>query len=208
MTPADNFNWPLFGDWFTPYPSQDSDVLKQLDFLPGLQELLMLRQVHALEHATVWVLSEMNQQGDGAIRWDNETLGGFSTDKGFYLYGQIQLRDLQNAARKALARLQGGQWHLAIHPRCGTNSSVTMLLTAGLLLGTHLILPRGPLEQLLGLGVAAVTAMQVAPDLGSYAQKYITTAIPFNLEIVNMVRTTDFWGRSAYFVAVRWRDLQ
>jgi hypothetical protein len=83
-----------------------------------------------------------------------------------------------------------------------------MMVTAGFVLGAHFLLPRGPLEQLIGLGVAFGTAVQVAPDLGGYAQKYLTTAIPFNLELVNVVRTTDFWGRSAHFVSVRWQDLQ
>jgi hypothetical protein len=208
MTQTDNFNLPFLGDWFTPYATQDSSLLGQLNFLPGLKELLMLRQVHALEHATVWVLSETNSPEQNNLRADNETLGGFSTDSGFYLYGQIQPRDLQRAVRIALERLQGGQWHLAIHPRCGTNASVTMMVTAGFVLGAHFLLPRGPVEQLIGLGVAFGTAVQVAPDLGGYAQKYLTTAIPFNLELVNVVRTTDFWGRSAHFVSVRWQDLQ
>ncbi|MFM7439275.1 MAG: hypothetical protein ACKO2V_11835, partial [Snowella sp.] len=45
-------------DWFAPQPAQDSQLLQQLGFIPGLQEILLLRQIHALEHATVWVLSE------------------------------------------------------------------------------------------------------------------------------------------------------
>ncbi|MFN9259527.1 MAG: hypothetical protein ACK6BR_09850, partial [Microcystis sp.] len=46
-------------DWFNPSPQQDSDLLAQIGFIPGFKEFLTLRQVHALEHATVWVLSEM-----------------------------------------------------------------------------------------------------------------------------------------------------
>jgi hypothetical protein len=76
------------------------------------------------------------------------------------------------------------------------------------MMGTHLLLPRGPVEQLLGLGLAGAMAMQVSPDVGYYAQKYLTTAIPFNLQILNMTKTTDFWGRSAHFVAVAWCDSQ
>ncbi len=37
---------------FAPQRSQDSDLLRQLNFLPGLKELLMVRQVHAFEDAT------------------------------------------------------------------------------------------------------------------------------------------------------------
>ncbi len=200
-------------DWFTPQPKQDSDLLKQLGFIPGLKEILMLRQVHALEHATVWVLSEMaNASGSEAAgnspQRDNETLGGLSTDQGFYLYGQVERWDLQRAVLLALRRLKSGEWNLAVHPRCGTNLSVSMVLTAGLVLGAHLLLPRGPLEQLVGLGIAATTAAQLAPDLGSSAQKYLTTSIPFNLELDDISETSDIWGRSAYFVRVHWQEPQ
>ena len=43
---------------FAPQRTQDADLLRQLNFVPGLKEVLTLRQVHALEHATVWVLSQ------------------------------------------------------------------------------------------------------------------------------------------------------
>lgn len=199
-----------FDDWFHPSPAQDSDLLRQIGFLPGVKELLTARQVHALEHATVWVLSEMAAARDPGpeSQPDNESLGGLSTDRGFYLYGQVDLNDLRRAVDRALERLRNGEWDLAVHPRCGTNLSVALMVTAGLVLGTHLLLPRGPISQLLGLGLAASTAFQVAPDLGMSAQKYLTTAIPFNLEIVSVSPKNDVWGRSAHFVRVAWRDSQ
>ncbi|GBF78880.1 DUF6391 domain-containing protein [Aphanothece sacrum] len=200
-------------DIWKPQPTQDTELLKQIGFIPGLKELLMLRQVHALEHATVWVLSEMAQRStfDGfnsSNQADNETLGGLSTEKGFYLYGQVNHPDLQKAVKQALERFNRGEWNLAVHPRCGTNLSVTMLLTTGLALGTSLLLPRGPIEQILGLAVATTAAAQLAPDLGQSVQKYLTTAIPFNLELTNISKTQDFWGHPAHFVSVTWRDLQ
>jgi hypothetical protein len=197
-------------DWFTPHPHQDSHLLQQIGFIPGLKELLMARQVHALEHATVWVLSEIAHRRPAApdLAPDNESLGGLSTDQGFYLYGQVSREDLQRAVNRALERLRGGEWDLAVHPRCGTNLSVSLMVTAGFILGAHLLLPRGPLSQLLGLGLAASTAFQIAPDLGMSAQKYLTTAIPFNLAIAHISRQHDLWGRPAYFVGVTWRDSQ
>ena len=189
-------------------PTQDADLIRQLPFIPGLKEILMLRQVHALEHATVWVVSELDASGTTATskarQVDNELLGGLSTDQGFYLYGQVNMASLQRGVRIALQRLTRGEWDLAVHPRCGTNLSVGMLLTAGLAVGIHLMLPRGPIEQLLGLGVAATTAAQLAPELGILAQRYMTTAIPFNLAIEDITVTHDIWGRSAHFVQVRW----
>lgn len=199
-------------DFFTPQ-IKDSDLLRQLSFLPGLKELLMLRQVHALEHATVWILSEKptsvgQKTSFSPTRTDNETLGGLSTEKGFYLYGEVSPQKLQQGVMMALQRFREGEWDLAIHPRCGTNVYVALLLTAGLTLSSHLILPKDPISQLFGVGLGMGVASSVAPDVGEWAQKYLTTAIPFNLELEQIYSTTDDWGRSANFVKLRWRNLQ
>lgn len=196
-----------------PQSTQDADLLRQLSFVPGLKELLMLRQVHALEHATVWVLSELPHFHAASrafknVQIDNQLLSGLSTDQGFYLYGKINISDLRRAVTLALHRLTSGESDLAIHPRCGTNVSVSMLLTAGLAVGMHLLLPRGLIEQLIGLGLAATTASELAPDAGVFAQRYLTTAIPFNLAIENITFTHDDNGREAHFVKVYWQEKQ
>lgn len=206
-SPPPNFE---FFNFVSAKPIQDTDLIRQLPFIPGLKEILILRQVHALEHATVWVLGESDSDQITSTsknrQFDNELLGGLSTEQGFYLYGQVSIASLQRAVRVALQRLTGGESDLAVHPRCGTNVSVKMLLTVGLALGIHFLLPRGPIEQLLGLGVAATTATQLAPELGILAQRYVTTAIPFNLAIEDITVTRDDWGQSAHFVRVRWAD--
>jgi hypothetical protein len=186
-------------------PTQDADLLKQLSFVPGLKEILMLRQVHALEHATVWVLSQ-STSGCSNFQVDNELLSGLSTEQGFYLYGEVNISKLRRAVTLALHRLTNGEVDLAVHPRCGTNASVAVLLTAGLALGMHLLLPFRPIEQLVGLGLAATTAAELAVPIGSLAQQYVTTAIPFNLAIENIAVTRDVWGREAHFVKVIWRE--
>ncbi len=201
VNPTTGNLWDL--DWYRPQHHQDSDILEQLGFIPGLKEILMLRQVHGLEHGTVWVLSETRQGLQ-----DNENLGGLSTPNGFYLYGDVNHLDLQQAVSKALQRFRAGIWNLAVHPRCGTNMSVNMLLTTGFVLGTHFLLPKGPIEQALGLLLATSTASQLSPDVGILAQKYLTTAIPFNLELVQIARTRDFSSHPAYFVELAWRDSQ
>ncbi|PPS45779.1 DUF6391 domain-containing protein [Chroococcidiopsis sp. TS-821] len=183
-----------------PTQAQDTELIKQLAFIPGIKDILMLRQVHALEHATVWVLSEQS----GYQSPENQLLAGFSTEQGFYLYGHLNQATLRNAVSIALQRLTSGEWSLAVHPRCGTNVSAGILLAAGLAVGFHLLLPRGPVEQLLGLGLAATMATQFAPDVGTLAQRYLTTAIPFNLAIENVKLTQDAWGKAAYFVEVSW----
>jgi len=193
-TTSENF-WGY--PYFQPHRGQDSELLEQLGFVPGLKELLMLRQVHALEHGTIWLLIQGR---------DNQSLGGLSTDQGFYLYGSVNFDHLQTAVRNALQRLQQGEWNLAIHPRCGTTLSVAMTLTTGLALGSHLLLPRNFFTQLLGLGIATHLGLQLAPDIGSSVQKYLTTGIPFNLKLNKISLTKDFWGREAYFVRLDWQE--
>jgi hypothetical protein len=213
--PQTNNPWEL--DWFRPQPRQDSELLHLLGFVPGLREMLILRQVHALEHATVWVLSEIEAISYKSVYStkiedrrksvvDEPNLGGLSTEKGFYLYGSIVSPNLKKATKIALDRLKQGEWHLALHPRCGTNASVGAMLTLGLVLTAHIFFPKGPIEQLIGFGLATSTADLLKPELGISVQKYLTTAIPFNLEIGDVSETIDVWGRAAHFVRVKWQD--
>lgn len=201
---------------FVPRATQDSETIRQFGFLPGLKELLMVRQVHALEHATVWVLSEL-EQGYSALnpapagfpaaaQAPSGLLGGMSTERGFYLYGSVDPGALRQAVHLALRRLVGGEWALAVHPHCGTNLSTGLLLTTGLAAGFSLVAPKDPLGQLLGFGAAATMGSCLAPDLGSLAQRYLTTAIPFNLSIEGIEAGRDRLNRDFHFVTVCWVD--
>ncbi|MGK7921094.1 MAG: DUF6391 domain-containing protein [Trichodesmium sp.] len=198
-TSSDTYQFPFD---FRPDHQQDTNFLKELEFIPGVKEILTIRQVHALEHATVWVLSELANSENR--KFSDESIGGMSTPQGFYLYGTVNPSQLNQAVETALQRITSGEWNLAVHPRCGTNLSVAMTLTAGFALGINMLLPRRPIEQLLGFGIAATAATQIAPELGSLAQKYLTTSIPFNLRVVNISVTEDLWGRPAHFIQVSW----
>ena len=210
---ADGGNLANF-DFFQPQPDRDSQLLEQLGFIPGLKEILMLRQVHALEHATVWILSNSESASKNYLNAtnlelkDNEEIGGLSTEKGFYLYGEIDPLKLKRAVSLALNRLKQGEWNLALHPRCGTNASVAMFLTTGAILTNSILMPREPLGQLLGLGCAATVASWIAPDIGMSVQKYLTTSIPFNLKIRKIDQTVDHFGRPAHFVHLQWQNSQ
>lgn len=195
------------------HPNQDTELLEQFGFIPGLKEFLVIRQVHALEHATVWMLSDAvnskkTKLSTSYLSADNETIGGLSTEKGFYLYGEINPLKLRRAVNLALIRLQQGEWNLALHPRCGTNSSVAAMLTAGMAVTAHFALPRSPFHQIMGMGLAAITANYLAPDLGIYVQKYITTAIPFNLKLHKITQIRDKSGKVSYFVKLNWINKQ
>lgn len=191
------------------HPDGDAELIEQLGFIPGLKEFLIVRQVHALEHATVWMLSNLTELNKTKLATsymsaDNETIGGLSTEKGFYLYGDINPLRLRRAVTSALTRLQQGEWNLALHPRCGTNSSVATLLTLGMTMTAHLTLPREPVHQFVGMGLATLAANYLAPDIGIYVQKYVTTAIPFNLKLNSITKITDKSGNSGYFIRLNW----
>lgn len=71
-----------------------------------------VRRNHALEHATMQILSE---------RDSTLTLMGRSSFQGFYIYGDVPTEEVFNAAREGLRRLRAGQRQMAVHPSCGSN---------------------------------------------------------------------------------------
>ncbi len=70
-----------------------------------------VRRNHALEHATIHVLSR---------RYRDLHVMGRSTPNGFILYGDLPTDAVYEAAQEALERLRAGERHLAVHPACGT----------------------------------------------------------------------------------------
>lgn len=186
---------------------QDAELLRQFGLVPGLREWLMVRQVHALEHATVWMLGGTPKRTTyRSVTQDADRFGGLSTEQGFYLFGAVPTAQLDHAVHKALHRLVTGESHLAIHPRCGTNFAVNLTVSAGLAMGSHIVLPKDPLSQFLGLGAALTLASQVSPAIGDWLQANVTTAIPFNLQIQDIQPVTPMQGQPTHFVAVQWRD--
>jgi hypothetical protein len=81
------------------------------------------RRNHALEHATLHVLSRT---------YPNKMLGGHSNPTGFFILGDVPLQAVADAATEALSRLRAGERELAIHPGCGTNLATSALLGASL----------------------------------------------------------------------------
>ncbi|MGB3614971.1 MAG: DUF6391 domain-containing protein, partial [Elainellaceae cyanobacterium] len=219
LLPQHPSNYPLNSPGHSPSLSSDAQLLSQFGFIPGVRDLLILRQVHALEHATIWILSGARPpltltatayRGYSLTRSDDGRFGGLSTPQGFYLTGDITLQALRRASMLALKRLNAGEWDLAIHPRCGTNASVTMALVTGLSLAAHALIPRRPLEQMLGLGAAAAAATALTPTAGAIAQRYVTTAIPSNLVIdtIYPIHHDDPENQPRqHFVKTKWVDI-
>ena len=141
-----------------------------------------IRRNHALEHATIHVLSG---------RFPNKSFIGRSDPKGFFLYGDITSDEVRAAADEALARLRRGDAHLAIHPNCGTN-----LVTSGLLAGSASYFAligfgnknwRQRLERLPMAITLTMISLIIAQPLGKAVQKHVTTdGDPGQLEIIDV----------------------
>jgi hypothetical protein len=125
-----------------------------------------IRQNHALEHATMHVLSQRNPYA---------RIMGRSTGGGFYIYGDLDTQQVANAASEALVRLQHGEEHLAVHPRCGTNLAVTAIVAGTAAFGATLGRSRSKFDRLpLALTAATIGAIAAQP-LGHKIQERITT---------------------------------
>lgn len=122
------------------------------------------RQNHALEHATITILSQ---------RIPELNVAAHSNPNGFVVFGDVDLGELRRAADEALHRLQAGEKELAIHPNCGTNLSVGIsLVTLGTLLGM------AASERRTRLATAAVSSLAgwaAARPVGEYVQRHFTT---------------------------------
>jgi hypothetical protein len=124
-----------------------------------------VRRNHALEHATISVLT--NKAGQD-IR-----LVGRATNTGFYLYGNLTEDRVRESTLEALERLRRGEGHLAVSPLCGTNLAV-----AGILAGLASLVAlgnRNRVERIPNVLLASMLAMLVAQPLGGLVQKYFTT---------------------------------
>ena len=148
-----------------------------------------VRRNHALEHATIQVLSE---------RLRDLKLVGRSSLWGFYIYGDVPTEEVLSAAQEGLHRLRAGQWQMAIHPNCGSNLAVAGILAGlGAFLATGGLStnrPKSLVERLARLPLAvtaAILGITVAQPLGTLLQARITTqANVGDLRIVGVTRET------------------
>jgi len=126
-----------------------------------------IRRNHALEHATINVLTE---------RCPTLRLVGRSDCEGFTLYGSVETSEVTRAVSEALQRLNAGESQLAIHPRCGTNVATGIVLAG---LASYITLgnrKRSPFAKLLQVSLGLVAALALAQPLGTRLQKLITTS--------------------------------
>ncbi len=157
----------------------------------GEQMLLgpRVRQNHALEHATISLITQRNPRS---------VLRGRSTANGFYVYGELEMHDLRECAAEALQRLRNGEPEMAIHPRCGTNLAV-----AGMMAGLSSVLvgeipPRR--NRYSRAVLASLVSLFFAPPVGMYVQKRFTTQTPSDTMSIVDIAQRGMFGNRSYFV--------
>lgn len=144
-----------------------------------------IRQNHALEHATVTILSRTKPE---------LACGARSTSHGFTIYADLDPSWVQQACDEALARLRAGEVELAIHPNCGTNLAVgTSLAVVGSFLALATLRSRMRLASALASSVAG---MMAARPLGQVVQRHVTTLPDLRDVRVVRVRQKRLLGRN------------
>jgi hypothetical protein len=143
--------------------------------------ILETRRNHALEHATIHILS---------AKYPDRHLAGHSNPTGFFILGNVSTDDLKDSVTEALSRLRAGESELAVHPGCGTNFATTALLA-----GSMAWLPLSGAKSLrrrfwlLPFAVAfGLLGYLISQPLGPLLQAKVTTeADPGNLQIEDII---------------------
>jgi uncharacterized protein DUF6391 len=123
-----------------------------------------IRQNHAIEHATVTVLT---------ARQPHLRLSARSTSRGYIIFADLDPDLVRDAMDEAMARLRGGDVGLAIHPNCGTNLAVgTSLAMVGVLCAFSAARVR---TRLATLAAGSMAGLVAARPLGTIVQRHVTT---------------------------------
>lgn len=134
---------------------------------PRANLLTRTRQNHALEHATIHLLAQ---------RHPHPRIVARSDWNGFTVYGNLDATTVASAVSEALARLQAGERHLAVHPRCGTNVVVGGLAAGAASSLTLVGKERSPWKRFSLFMAAALAGLFLAYPLGPIVQRHITTS--------------------------------
>lgn len=151
----------------------------EISNLLELPVISRIRRNHALEHATLHMLSE---------HLPRTMLMGHSDAGGFWIIGDVPPETLHAAVQEAIARLRAGEHQLAIHPNCGTNfvtaGALAGLAGAAAMLGSG----RRVADKLTRLPLAAALAtlaLIASQPLGILLQARVTTSgEPGALEVI------------------------
>jgi len=169
------------------YPFHGWPLIARLDPVAAAKRV---RRNHALEHATITVVSE---------RTPSVFLRGRSNSRGFYIFGDVDTGELHSATLAALGRLRGGEAELAIHPRCGTNLAVAGILSG---LSAACAAQIRPKQNRFSYAIlASLGALLLAPQVGTEAQRHITTLAELGDLQVDGVEQRRFLGRRVHWIS-------
>ncbi len=158
-----------------------------------VQQLLLgsaVKQNHALEHATIVLLSK---------KFPDVRLAGISFAAGFFVFGELSTEAILPAAQEALNLLRTTSPELAIHERCGTNLAVSGLLTG--LSAMAVARMRRPYNSANNVILASTAALILARPLGLTVQRYVTTQTPNESMTIEKVSPMKLFGAPAHFVS-------
>jgi hypothetical protein len=142
-----------------------------------------IRRNHALEHATLQILSKKHSK---------LSVAGYSDTRGFLIVGNVSTDQLRDGVNEALRRLQAGEEDLAIHPNCGTNFAATGLVT-GTLAWLAMVGAQGRFQKRLErwpvVVILVTLSMIMAQPLGPLLQaKFTTDADIGELQVTEITR--------------------
>jgi len=149
-----------------------------------------VKQNHALEHATIVLLSR---------QFPTVRLAGVSFAAGFFVFGEVPPESIVPTAEQALRLLRTTTPEMAIHERCGTNLAVTGILTG--MAAVAVAKMRRPFNSLNNVILASTAAIILARPLGLTVQRYVTTQTPAASMVITGLRTFNFLGTPAHFVS-------
>ncbi len=158
-----------------------------------------IRQNHALEHAVMSILTSSGETGQVMARSDWS---------GFFVYGPVSTAAVRRAAQEGLARLKAGDMALALHPRCGTNLAVNVLLSGTAAYTVAALKTDSRLARLQRMLLAIMGAMLIARPLGAWTQRHVTTTTDLSdVLAIGEIRREERSGVVSHHVAiVRERD--
>src|SRR5258708_182295 len=148
-----------------------------------------VKQNHALEHATIVLLSK---------KYPDVRFAGISFAAGFFVFGDVPTEAILPAAQEALTLLRTTSPELAIHERCGTNLAVTAMLTG--LSAMTVARMRRPFGSANNVILATTAAIILSRPLGLSVQRHVTTQTPNASMKIIEVKPLPFSATPAHFL--------
>jgi hypothetical protein len=173
---------------------ESSRLMNSINPLVQMAQQVLLggavKQNHALEHATIVLLSR---------QFPEVRLAGVSFAAGFFVFGEVPSEAILPTAAEALNLLRTTSPEMAIHERCGTNLAVTGILTGTAAMAVARM--RRPYNSLNNVIMATTAALILARPLGLTVQRYVTTQTPNASMLITGVKPINFFGTPAHFVS-------